>query len=261
MKDFEPELDKRLKHLLSRMLEGVQMVKRGLYLRLLYRLELKYETEKAKFLAAAIINTLFSDSPSTKKAEAFLESNRNLIKQEISDLQADNQICNVVTQAARVKGIISHYLGTPGKESLINPLERLKELGILVPGGKAPEPGSFLSMATKFQEDSMGKEVQRRENKSGEQKPKWAILTQKAFEYGRKGKYWKSIKLARKALKLNSKDSEAWRLVGNAYEFLGDEAEESSDRERATEFHRKATEAWEKAKEINPNIIIPGYHE
>jgi len=29
----------------------------------------------------------------------------------------------------------------------------------------------------------------------------------------------------------------------------------------AEEFGEKATMAWDEAKKINPNIIIPGYHE
>lgn len=31
--------------------------------------------------------------------------------------------------------------------------------------------------------------------------------------------------------------------------------------EQTTEYHKKVTEAWDKAKKINPKIIIPGYHK
>ena len=98
--------------------------------------------------------------------------------------------------------------------------------------------------------------------KQGKQGPKeWIFLTHEAYKYGRKGEYQKSIELAKKAIQLNPRASEAWRLIGDAYEFLGDEADEYGNHERAREFHKKATEAWNKAKEINPNITIPGYHE
>lgn len=55
----------------------------------------------------------------------------------------------------------------------------------------------------------------------------WITLVHESYAYGRKGEYQKSIELAQKALKLNPRASEAWRLIGNAYEFLGDEMEEA----------------------------------
>lgn len=89
----------------------------------------------------------------------------------------------------------------------------------------------------------------------------WTTLVHESYKYCRKSDYWKSIKLAEKALELNPRASEAWRLIGNAYEFLGDEREESGNLDEAVNFHKKATEAWNKAKEINPEIMIPGYHD
>jgi tetratricopeptide (TPR) repeat protein len=89
----------------------------------------------------------------------------------------------------------------------------------------------------------------------------WMLLTHQAYESGRKGDYQKSIELARKAIELNPRASEAWRLIGNAYEFLGDGAKESGSYDQARDYHKKATDAWNKAKEISPKIVIPGYHE
>ena len=103
--------------------------------------------------------------------------------------------------------------------------------------------------------------IGRRLKRAREQGGEWIILTHEAYEYSRKGEYWKSIELAEKAIELNPKASEAWRLIGNAYEFLGDEMDESGNDEQAAEYHKRATEAWNRAKEINPKIIIPGYHE
>ena len=98
--------------------------------------------------------------------------------------------------------------------------------------------------------------------KQRRQKPKeWVALAHEAYEYGVRGEYQKSIELAEKALQLNPRASEAWRLIGNAYEFLGDEMKQTGKYEEAENFHKKATMAWNKAKENNPNIIIPGYHE
>ena len=89
----------------------------------------------------------------------------------------------------------------------------------------------------------------------------WISLVHESYLYGMKGEYWKSIELAQKALEINPRASEAYRLIGNAYELLGDEMEKSGDYEKAEEYHKKATEAWNKAKKINPKIIIPFYHE
>lgn len=89
----------------------------------------------------------------------------------------------------------------------------------------------------------------------------WIRYVNKSNRYGAKGDYWKSIEFAEKALELNPRSSEAWRLIGNAYEFLGDDMELSGDNDKAKKYHSKATEAWDKAKQINPNVSIPGYHK
>ena len=96
--------------------------------------------------------------------------------------------------------------------------------------------------------------------RKGENKD-WINLVRESYKCGSKGKYWKSIELAQKAIELNPNTAEAWSLIGNAYELLGDEMEESGDYEQGEEYHKNATEAWNRAKGINPNIIIPGYHE
>jgi tetratricopeptide (TPR) repeat protein len=103
--------------------------------------------------------------------------------------------------------------------------------------------------------------IGRTSKRAREEGEEWVTLTHQAYESGMKGDYQKSIELARKAIELNPRASEAWRLIGNAYEFLGDEAQESSSYDQAREYHKKATDAWNKAKEISPKIAIPGYHE
>ena len=92
-------------------------------------------------------------------------------------------------------------------------------------------------------------------------KQEWIHLVHESYKAGKKGKYQESIYLAQKALELNPRASEAWRLIGNACELLGDEIEKAGEIEKAAELHKNATEAWDKAKEINPKIIIPGYHK
>lgn len=94
----------------------------------------------------------------------------------------------------------------------------------------------------------------------GDQKSEWLKLVKQSYRKGVSGEYWDSIRLAEQALELNPRASEAYRLMGNAYESLGDEKEEQGDFEQAREFHNKAVEAWDRARDINPRIVIPGYH-
>jgi len=125
----------------------------------------------------------------------------------------------------------------------------------------------------------------RTEKLEGDQEgEEWLLLVHQAYNYSRKGEYWKSIESAEKAIELNPRASESWRLIGNAYELLGDAMMEVSytplgkkirfprphneeseaiflQCDGPKNYYKKATEAWNKAKEINPEIIIPGYHE
>jgi len=107
----------------------------------------------------------------------------------------------------------------------------------------------------------IGWRLSRRLKRAREQGEDWVILTHEAYECGMQGEYEKQIQLAEKAIELNPGASEARRLIGNSYEFLGDEAQQTGDCEQAAEYHQKATEAWNRAKEINPKIMVPGYRE
>jgi len=91
-----------------------------------------------------------------------------------------------------------------------------------------------------------------------ENKNAWVILLHESYECGKRGDYWRSIELAEKALQLDPKIAEAWRLIGNAYELLGDQLEEWGNHLVAVTYHEYTKEHWKKAKEINPNAIIPG---
>tara|TARA_B100001971_G_C17767027_1_gene323023 strand:+ start:150 stop:443 length:294 start_codon:yes stop_codon:yes gene_type:complete len=90
---------------------------------------------------------------------------------------------------------------------------------------------------------------------------KWIRLTNKAQAYGKKGEYQKSIDTCNKALALNPRISEAYRLIGNAYEFMSGDEKEKGNLEQSEKFRSLATENWNEAKFINPDIIIPYYHD
>jgi tetratricopeptide (TPR) repeat protein len=90
---------------------------------------------------------------------------------------------------------------------------------------------------------------------------RWIRLTNRARAYQVKHEYQKSIDTCNKALALNPRISEAYRLIGNAYEFMSDNEAEKGNKEQSEKFKSLATENWDSAKEINPNIIIPYHHD
>ena len=93
----------RKKRLLKNMGDAVDMVKIGMAKRLLSKYRENYGEEIAAPLAAAVTNELFSDKPSSVKGEDFLASNRDIVENELSNLHNDKAVCNIVTQAIRVK--------------------------------------------------------------------------------------------------------------------------------------------------------------
>jgi hypothetical protein len=97
----------RKKSLLKRMLVGVDIVKMGLYEHLSRRFNEEYGGETAGFLAAAVINELFSEPPSNPDAQKFLELHRDVVYRELSNLRNDAEVRNIVTQAVRVKVLSS----------------------------------------------------------------------------------------------------------------------------------------------------------
>lgn len=125
----------------ERMWDGVNMVKMGLYERLRLKLTPAHSADTAGFLAAAVVNELFSEKPEDEAAKAFLQANRSLVAAEIEELRADDEIRLMVTQAVRVKTVIT--LDTA-------PASKLSDLGMLLPGGCAPTRESFLPMAADF---------------------------------------------------------------------------------------------------------------
>lgn len=87
----------------------------------------------------------------------FLENNRDIIEQEIHNLQNDDDIRKAVTQAVRVKVIISLYKNKLFTEPSVDLLEKLRKFEILIPGGEVPSPDTFLPMAYEFYQSAKQK--------------------------------------------------------------------------------------------------------
>jgi hypothetical protein len=140
----------RKKSLLTRMTNCIDMVKVGVCKRLVAKYAETYAPDKVFLLAGAVTNELFSEPPSGERGRDFVESNRALIAQELAKLTEDYEICMAVTQAVRVKATVLFAEGTQTRESLLELLEKLRKCGILVPGGDAPKPETFMPMASAF---------------------------------------------------------------------------------------------------------------
>ena len=137
------------KRLFRKMLSSVDMVKMGIFTRLAQRLQAQYTEQTADLLAAAVVHELFSEIPSGQLAQDFLKSNYEIVERELSKIKHDSEICRAVTQAVRVRVLMSCEQRRNVEKSLAA-LEKLEKLGILVPGVETPTPSTFLSMAHEF---------------------------------------------------------------------------------------------------------------
>ena len=140
----------RKRALSRKMLAGIEMVKMGIYGRLSERYRTRYEEEQSVLLAGAVVNELFSNTPSSPHAQQFLAANKETIQQELGNLRDDDEIRHAITQALRVKLILTAALNAQARGDAPAPLEKLRELGLLVAGGDTPTPAIFLPMAYEF---------------------------------------------------------------------------------------------------------------
>ena len=76
---------------IRQMAMGVEVVKVCLGVRLLRRYCESYDRETAAKLAAAVMNELFGDPPGNVEAVSYLDSNRDLILEEIGNLGNDDE--------------------------------------------------------------------------------------------------------------------------------------------------------------------------
>lgn len=137
------------------MLEAANTIKFSVYVRLVPRYEKKYNDEEfAKYLAVSISNALFSSPTKRREAENFFKKNKETIRLELFELRHDREICYAVTQAVRVLMISNFAYGKKSEGDISKPLERLNKFKILVPGGEAPSPETFIPFAQEFYNDS-----------------------------------------------------------------------------------------------------------
>ncbi len=138
------------KKLLGDLQHAVDMVKVGMYERLLVEYKARHEAEFAGFLAAAVTNEALSDEPSNEEGQHFLNENRALIETELRSLSHDQYLCHVLTQTMRARAVIPFAKGNSTAEALSDPLDKLRDFGILIPGGEFPKIETFYALAREF---------------------------------------------------------------------------------------------------------------
>ncbi|ODS33531.1 MAG: TPR repeat protein [Candidatus Scalindua rubra] len=76
-----------------------------------------------------------------------------------------------------------------------------------------------------------------------------------------KEEYEESIKLCKRALRINKHMAETWIILGNNYKMLAVDEELKGNQDKVREYHELAKDYWGEGKSINPNIIIPFFDE
>ena len=134
----------------QKMLAGVDMVKMGVMDRLSERFRGMYGQENAQSLAAAVVNRLFNETPSDPHAREFFNANRQIIERELTNLQYDDELCNIITQSIKVMLSLPSKEETTKAESFRKHVEKLQNLGIFLPDVETPMPNLFLQMVKEF---------------------------------------------------------------------------------------------------------------
>lgn len=150
-------LRRRTRHILTAMEKGVDCVKVGTFNRLAERFADEWselpEIEGQGFarrLAAAVVNRIFDEPGRDPAQHDFQQTHSQLIDAKLADLSDDEHVCRVLTQAVLVHWTVRGARGNDKSGRSIEHAEILLSAGILIPGGEAPNPGSFLPLAVDY---------------------------------------------------------------------------------------------------------------
>ncbi|HEY6280757.1 MAG TPA: hypothetical protein VIW72_03055 [Burkholderiales bacterium] len=135
---------------------AVTAVQIGTYTRLARRYEGRLGKEGAVDLAVAVTNALFGNVPAAGPAATFKKNNEQLIERSLRELKDDQDLRIVVTDANRVLAGLKHNsLGQAQALDSFDHLQRLIELGVLIPDRPAPQQLSlFLQMARTYHDQN-----------------------------------------------------------------------------------------------------------
>ncbi len=138
------------KRMIEKLLDSVEMVKLGVLNRLAEKYKGRYEHEMADSLASAVVNELFCEKPTDPVAKDFFATNKHLIDKEMVNLQYDEQVCRITTQALRIKSSLIHEQDENKAKSLDEHIEELTRLGIFHVEVYTPAPNIFHQIAAAF---------------------------------------------------------------------------------------------------------------
>ena len=122
----------------------------GIFGRLYVKYVQRYEQDDASLLALAIARILLSMQGEDERIKTFIERNQDRIRKEIMALRDETEIRRMVTDTMVMRVIAFHKRGGCDTDKSIEPVDRIKTLGIYLEGKQPPTPGSFVRKASSF---------------------------------------------------------------------------------------------------------------
>jgi hypothetical protein len=140
------------KNVFQKIDESIDIIKHGVYLRLLSKYNAKYDFGLDGLLAAAVTNEMFSEFSSSVEGKEFQATHRDLIDKELYLLKSEEEIKNIISSALRIRMKIIYETQTSGSydKDLGKPYAKLRSLGLADHDAEIPTPEKFISMAEKF---------------------------------------------------------------------------------------------------------------
>ena len=138
--------------------DSVGFVKIGLLFYLLPECKKNFDENYSETLATAIVNTIFSETPSNELGKIFIQNETNIANIDLvieKSINPEEKLKQIITDAIRVKCIVSHGLDTKLSEDEFvrqcrYPIDQLKKYQILQKGGETPNLSDFIINASNF---------------------------------------------------------------------------------------------------------------
>jgi len=137
-------------NLLKRMSGGVDAVKMGLYRHLVHQFNNQYDPEFSGRLSASVVNEVFSAIAPQEENRRFASENADLIVSKTTEIACNHQFRRIITDAIRVQMTIRYSDERSDIPLDMDPINKLKKYGILIPGGDQPTPSKFTPDAYEF---------------------------------------------------------------------------------------------------------------
>lgn len=122
----------------------------GVYGRLLERFNKQFDNREAAGLARAVTDALLNLADEDSSVLEFLNGPENLVEKEIVRLKNDQEIRRVITDTLVLKAVFLHRQRGCRDSTYVDPIERLKTMGLYLEGACPPTPMSFINAAREF---------------------------------------------------------------------------------------------------------------